>query len=145
MGTTGPLKDPQRDAVYYMETRAFGARFAHKASCRDLRKALRRLCRQSKLPEIPLRVYRLKPGYLGMYHYANGPTISLDSARGANYMMLCHEFAHYYTHTYFPRAKDHGPTFMGVYARALESLKVLPRVALSAVARGYKVKIKPLV
>lgn len=145
MGATGPLKDPQRDSVYYMETRAFGAKFFHRVSCRDLRKAFRRLCRQSKLVEIPLRVYRLKKGYLGMYHYANGPVISLDASRGANYMTLCHEFAHYYTHHYFPRSKDHGPTFMGVYARALESLHVLPRVAMAAVARQYKVKIKPLV
>lgn len=136
--------DPQRDRLYAMENRAFRSQYLHKIGVRRLRKMLKTLCRQSGLPVIPLKVYPIPKFYGFFLTLSTGCSISLCSRRGANFMTLCHEFAHYYTAVYFPKAQTHGPQFVGVYARALEAAKVMPRVAFEAAARHYGVKYKRL-
>lgn len=57
-----------------------------------------------------------------------------------NEAIALHEAAHYITDRTYPRAADHGPTWLGVYLWLLEKAAVAPREALRATMRKHGLK-----
>lgn len=129
--------DPQGRAVYVMERRELRGHYRHTVDRDDLRRALRRLARSFDTTVPPLNTARLS-----RYGVWEDGVITLDSERGCNYLTLAHEMAHHVTyerHGY--RVQDHGPTFVRVYAQALDILRVVPFAGMRAICRKYRVRI----
>lgn len=139
MASTAPIDDPQRERVYEMEDSELRGHYAHHASRKRLKRALNALCRDAGIPKAILYVRRFKTR-CGYYEPFNR-IIELDSEEGANYLVLCHEFAHHATWCKSPNATDHGPTWMKWYAWAADTVGLVPIAGMRAVARKYKVKI----
>lgn len=118
-----------------MEHEAFGGHDVHVVRLDELRKRADAVCKDRCLPGVTITVRRV-PGSVAMCYPEDGRII-LGPKRGKNLLTLAHELAHYVVHHKHPKAKDHGPTFIRVYAEIVEELGVIPKDAFLKVARKH--------
>jgi hypothetical protein len=135
--------DPQKDAVYSMEVREFRGLWRRtRIPLAYRRQLVKMLCRLYKLEQIGLYSLKIR-GYSGLFRHdeEGGKHIEVDHRSGQDLLILAHEFAHYMTWTWTPRAQDHGPTFARNYMLACASLRLIPQAGFRAAARKHGVKI----
>lgn len=134
-----PPEDPQRSAVYMMETAELGAHRLHQVPLHTLRKWARNLCKQYEVP-MPQINSKKKRGYVAVYD-PDTETIELHPKYGRNGLMLAHELAHHIVAHLHPRAADHGPRWMATYAELLDAMRLVPKAGARAIARRHNVRV----
>lgn len=127
--------DPQRERVYAMEKAELTGHSYQSAPLKVLRRHARLLALAYDVPVPKVRV-RAEPGQSGSY---DGETIVLDPDEGKNLCTLAHEMAHHIVWHWYPRAQDHGPTFMGIYADLLHMLRLVPIEGMRALCAKWRI------
>jgi hypothetical protein len=131
--------DPQRRMVYHMEWREFIGNLRHTISCKDLRRATRKLAKAFSVPA-PKLVFREERGCRAVYEPTSN-TLKLGREHARNFYTLAHEFAHLVIWVRCgDRAQDHGPSWVTAYAQCLHVLRLMPPEAFFVVCRKYGVK-----
>lgn len=133
-------RDPQKPLVYAMEDEEFRGHCRHRLPLKLVRRYARRLCRIFDVPQVSIRVYRVR-GHGGQ---CSDGQIQLDPKCGMNGLTLAHELAHHVCDVKHPRAQAHGPLFAAYYGALLSALRLVPRVGFRAMCRKHGVKFSTL-
>jgi hypothetical protein len=128
--------DPQADRCYKWQYK--WADWNRKAApLQDCRAIIKRACKVFGIPVTPVRSIS-KHNHYSSYQEETHSIRLLPSHQ--NIPMALHEVAHAICHKLFPRAPDHGPTFVGIFLGLLEQAGVAPKKALQASAREAGLK-----
>lgn len=127
--------DPQQLRVYEMERAELAGHSYHVAPLKVLRRHARLLSKAYGVPT-PKVYVRSEVGSSGSY---DGTKILLDPDEGKNLCTLAHEMAHHIVWHWYPRAQDHGPTFMGIYADLLHMLRLVPIEGMRAICAKWRI------
>lgn len=133
------MSDPQRELVYAMERLEFGGHWRHKLTMKWAKRWVRHACKHFCVPHASIIVKCVR-GSRAEYD-SDTHTLELDREWGLNGLVVLHELAHHITYCKHPRAADHGPTFMLVYALLLDMARLVPIAGTRAACRRHGVKI----
>jgi hypothetical protein len=139
-----PLSDPQRDAIYSVESEFSGAwKYA-----RTSRELLEGLITQvgnyygiavTHHPVLKI-VQRLKGGHAGE-QWADDIRLSREGD-GQNPMVLLHELAHWLVdELYGDTVEDHGPEFAAIQMHLFDKWSIIPHQCYRLLAKKYRVKL----
>jgi hypothetical protein len=82
-----------------------------------------------------------KDSYTG-WQDSKGLTVNIDKGNWTP-ILLAHETAHWVCYKRkWNDSEGHGPEWLRVYIEILDRAKIMPKVAMMAVCRKYKLKIK---
>lgn len=131
--------DQHAALVYAMERLEFGGHWKHELHDRVATKWVRQACKNLQV-ERPKIVRRTVRGVRG-YYDPDVSTIVLDRKFGRSGLVLLHELAHHVTYVKHPKAADHGPRWMLIYAILLDMTRLVPMAGTRAACRRHGVRI----
>lgn len=133
------MSDPHCDLVYAMERLEFGGHWRHKIEHRTALRWIRQACRILSVSPPKILVQPVR-GCRGEYD-PETLTIRLDTQYGRSGLVLLHELAHHITWVKHPRAADHGPRWMLIYATLLDMTRMVPIAGTRAACKKHGVRI----
>lgn len=101
---------------------------------------LRQACTLYEVPTPSLDLTMVSDEDAGEYDPCTR-AIRLNNSGGRNLLMLAHELAHHIVSVKWPKAADHGPTFVRTYAELLDLMRLVPIAGFRAICRRHKVRI----
>lgn len=131
--------DKHAPLVYAMERLEFGGHWKTQIPRKIAKRWIRQACRNLQVKK-PALVFKTLRGCRGLYD-PNTSAIHLDPGWGRSALVLLHELAHHITCMKYPKAADHGPRFMLVYAILLDMTRLVPMAGTRSACRRHGVKI----
>jgi hypothetical protein len=141
-----PARDPQQYRVYRMENEAIGARMYQRLTRTAMRRLVRSVCRNYRVPRIQLIWTDLGKWAAEWSGGEESRVVRLNTKKGTSQDMLTitHELAH---HIHFwlsdgisEDQEDHGPEFMACHMSILDTCRVIPVVGMRAICDAWKVR-----
>jgi hypothetical protein len=123
-----------------MERLEFGGHWRHQLRpWKFAERWVRQHCKNLGVP-VPRLIVKTVRGARGEYD-ETVQTIFLDTKFGRSALVLLHELAHHITWIKYPKAEDHGPQFMRIYAALLDATRLVPLAGTRAACKRHGVRI----
>jgi len=132
------VKDPQAERVYRMESEELSGHCRSVCDDATLKRFLRQGC---AIYEVPVPQLVEGGRKLGGWYDSITCSIGLNPDCGRNLLTLAHELAHHVVTVKWPRAQDHGATFVRVYAELLDLMRLVPIAGMRQICRRYGVRM----
>ena len=133
-----PKDDPQRDALYWLESQFNGWWGFVRSPRSSLLYLTADVCKYYKVTPPTVVLSRKKSSVDGDYLHG---VVTLYAGKGDNPGILMHELAHHLVDEVMAEVQPHGPEFTAIYMHLLDRWNFIPHEEFRRLAKIYKVVI----